>query len=1268
MADNNNNNDINENSELHKDEEKQQEKDNQKPEQIKNQVENVKNKYDNINRVRDTLNKINGNNTKDSKSQLSNESNPKKRNHNHNSQSAYDRYKEKQPQRDAERQAREKREAEKRAQTENMSEKEKKKKEKQDHYDRHNHNDPSKSNASIKRQRNERRAQNDAKRQGLNQGINAGTATSSGATAGGTAAGATAGGTAARGTAAGTAAGGTAAGGAAAGGAAAGGAAGGAAAGGAAAAGTAVAAPVILIIVIIVLVIIFVIGIILYFQNMPGQVLGKIKEIATNFTVAIRSKINGDQTNVSKEDEIALAQYLENMGYDVEGYGFADVTYSEDENNDTYGARTSSGKAKEITAVTKDSKSKNYLKDYMAADQSTYFKATDNIAGFFKSIADNFKSVVDGSNNNSNLATSADYSTGMLEVDNVATIFDTTKSDSSKHVLTIKGGKYNYSFGLDGWTSKYGRPLELFLALHLSTMMPDLTDHIATDKAFNTKVHISFQNTYLYAKNMNITTDKGKTVVKDDVFKGYLKYVKHLFEVAKSQLEKEKAENQSKLDKATSEGKKNDAATAKTAVEQDDKYIQKTQEAIDFLTEILKDSKDKDKQKEIENKREEIIINIKTSEGSLPSIFQSAGYISAGDICVIPENTPLSGNGSTYLTGFTDTQLNELVELYVDIARGKQFYLPLITRVSRNWFWDGNKEEEKGTEKDDENNVYFTKSDDKYTGVYKTAQAVKKWVTFTPNESSSLKDFEINIDGLILAGDSNGIFYQVNEPYLTKEPNPELLALFKKKYYKYDGTEETAHRIKVAKALDNDKEKYYYHGEKTQITDDEKTEYENKTLAQKEKPSFGTKKDTLSAFEILKNMDTEDSETVYRMLKQFISSKSLSEVLGEDNTLSASDLTENLKQILIWPFDKDLSKSPDAPGTTSKDKNDYGLVISDVEGLDFLAPISCKVKKVEGTTVTLKLGKLSKNADKALKLKYKDDFYSINDDLLDGWTMVVKGISGAENGKKYKRGEKIGTSSDKVTIVLQRVNKTVVGGKNDTTEDNIEDYMNSSYTLTDEKGYTERGNEDGIADPNAPIIDEDEFYYNNGNYDGTYSDVDARNVDVGKIQKQVYKLLTTTQVTNKPLNEKAACAIMGIIKNESGFNPNATNPNDGGYGLIQWTNGRRTKLENWLSKNGYANNSVEGQIKYFFYELKKSYGSGTNYNIYDYLINQEHTLDEYLLYFFGHAEAGTNIMPGTEAWTRPYNKETNPTIPKKLFENRLADAKGFYNKRDELAK
>ena len=1073
MSDNNNEN-INENSELEKDKQREEEKNKQKPQQIKQGIDNVRDTVDKAKRIKNAINK-----TKEKKQDNNSDKSSSKKSDTEKSKN-------------------------KAGGSENNNKSQ-------------GANRTSGENSSGKKAGN-----TSSPKQTTGSGKAAGGKAAGGKAAGGatTGGGAAAGGAAAGGTAAGgAAAGGAAAGGAAAGGAAAGGTAAGGAAAGGAAAGAAVAAPVILIIVVVVLIIIFIIGIVLYFQNMPGQVLGKIKEVATSFAVAVRASINGDQTNISDEDEIALAQYLENMGYDVEGYGFADVTYSEDENNDTYGASTSSGKAKEITAVTKDSKSTNYLKNYMAADQSTYFKATDNVVGFFRSIADNFKSILDGSTMNSNASKSADYATGMLEVDNTATILDTTKSDSDKHVLSISGGKYNYSFGLDGWTSKYGRPLELFLALHLSTMMPDITNKIATDEAFNTKVHISFQNTYLYAKNMSIKTDQGKTVIKDDVFKGYLKYVKHLFEVAKAQLEKEKSENQAKLEKAT---KENETKTAETAIEQDDKYIQKTQEAIDFLTEILKDSKNKDEQKRIENQREDVIINIKASSGSLPSIFQAEGYISAGDIGAIPENTPLSGNGSTYLTGFTDTQLNELVELYVDIARGKQFYLPLITRVSRNWFWDGNKEEEKGTVKDDENNVYFTKSDDKYTGVYKTAQAVKKWVTFTPNESSSLKNFEINIDGLILAGDSNGIFYQVNEPYLTKEPNPELLEIFKKKYYKYDGTEETAHRIKVAKALDNDKEKYYYHGEKTQITDDEKTEYENKTLAQKEKPSFGSKKDTLSAFEILKNMDTEDSETVYRMLKQFISSKSLSEALGKDNTLSASDLTENLKQILIWPFDKDLSKSPDAPGTTSKDKNDYGLVISDVEGLDFLAPISCTVKKVEGTTVTLKLGKLSKKADKALKLKYQDDFYSINDDLLDGWTMVVKGISGAENGKKYKRGEKIGTSSDKVTIVLQRVNKTVVGGKNDTTEDNIEVYMNNSYTLVDEKSYLNRENEDGIADKEAPIIDEDGFYmqgaYGEFNGDSDVKIITDTNISLEDFKKAVKKYAQGKNVSSSFLN------------------------------------------------------------------------------------------------------------------------------------------------------
>lgn len=1222
-----NNKDINENSELHKDEEEQQRKDDQRPEQIKNKVEDIENKRDKVNRIRNAINETKENKTNDSKSQPSNKTGSKEKKNSHNPQSPYDRYKEGQQQRDAEKKAREKREAEKKSQTGNMSEKEKRKKEKQDYYDRHKHSDPSKSKANINRQRNARRAQKNAEKQGLSQGAKV-----AGAKAAGTAG--------ATGTAGAAGAGATGA--------------AGAAGAGVAGAGVAAALPVIIIVVVVILLIIMIIGIILFFQNMPGEILGKVKEAAINFGVAIRSKINGDSTNISKEDEIALAQYLENMGYNVEGYGFADVTYSDSE-NDTYGTRTSSGKAKNITGITSDSKSTNYLKNYMAADESSYFKAQDNILGYFKSLVDNFES----GTTNYNMSTSADYSTGMIEIDDTGTILDSNifmkkfglasalvkdaTTSVKSHVLTIKSGKYDYAFQLDGWTSKYGRPLELFLALHLSTMMPDLTNQIATSNNFNTKVHIGLESTKLYAKDMSVTSTDGTQIERKEIFNAYIKYLINLFETAKANYEAAKKNSQN-----------NDTL---------DKYIETAKNCISALNGIYDN----------EDEEEKLLIIVKNASQNdmLSELLEKDGLVTSPESIVL--NDPLSGDNSTYFSGLTDTQLNELVELYAKIAGGQDFKLPFITRVSKNWFWDGNKEEEKGTDKDSDNNVYFTSSDSQYTGVYKQTKAVKKWITYFPNEKSSLKGFEISIHGVMVSSNGKDLFYQVNEP-LTEGPNDELLSLFNAKYYKYDGTEETARKIAVAKALDKEKVfesratsyyqqgeeyttnvtnmygntevNYYYHGDKYSVTDEEKTDGENNELPKTETPSIGTKKDTLSSFEILKNMDTEDSETIYRMLKQFVTSDKLADVIGEDNVLDASSITEELKHILIWPFKKDTSRSDFSLGTTSKDKNKYGLIISDVDGLEFEAPIDCEVTKVDGDTVTLKLGSLSDKAYNALSFKYRDDFYTINKDLLNGWTMIVKGISGAKTGN-VSRGDSIGTAEDKVTIVLQRVNKTVIGGENDTNEDNIENYMDSTYTKTEEDDIATHG----IADEEAPIIDE-------SLYGKSDSDKNGANMNVSDVEREVFRLLTTTAVTDKPLNDKAACAIMGIIYHESRFGPNATNANDGGYGLIQWTFERKTDLLNWLSQNGYSNDSIEGQMKYFFIELENRYGKSNKYDVYDYLVNEDHTLDEYLLYYFGHDEAGTNYMPGTPVWNRPYYNG-GPTTST-LYNMRLQKAKEYY--------
>lgn len=1045
--------------------------------------------------------------------------------------------------------------------------------------------------------------------------------------------------------------------------------------------------PIVITIVIVILIIILVIGILLFFQNMPSQILGEIKKTANSIGAFLISKINGNQTDIAEDEVKDLAQYLENMGYSVEGYGFADVQYSDSEEDlgNTYGINTTSGKSKQIKSITKNTKSKNYLKDYMAADQSTYFKATDNFLGYFSAAIDNIKTLIDSTDSEQierTVADSKDYSTGMIEVDNVDNQANklfliemialrgkgSTSINRNTHSLTIRGqNNYNYSFELDGWTSKYGRPLELFLALHLSTMMPDLTDQIATNDKFNTKVHISFQETALYANNMIVATSDGTQINKEEVMKAYANYLISLFDDAKKTYSEEAS-------KAAAAAQANTSTTQQTTKSVYDYYIEADEACKAYLEGIIANN-DTDA---IEN----VVVGVKKDIGSNDSLasYICNNYLSSQNIATIPsepKNKDLSGSEASSVTGLTKSQLNELVGLYADIARGKTFYLPFITRVSKHWFWDGNKSDEDGTSQDSNNNVYFTGSNEQYTGVYKKTTSARKWVTYTPNGSSSLQGFQIQIDGLI--SDSDGFWYQVNEPY-TVGPNKELVALFNEKYYKYDGTEETARKIAAAKAVDENNNgtdgnvTYYFHNDKQTVTDDEKTDYESGELATKETPSFGTTKDTLSGFEIIKNMDTEDSETIYRMLKQLATSEKLAEVIGKENVLSKNDITEDLKHILLWPFDKNLDESPDAPGITTKDKNEYGLVINGVNQKSFLAPIDCDVTKVYGTTVTIKLGSLSDDAVKALEIKYKDDFYNVNKDMLNGWTMVVEGISGAKVGH-YKRGDRenpIGTATDKVTIVLQRINKTIVGGESDTVEDNIEDYMDNTYTITDEEDLTTHD----IAEKEAPRIDNIGYisesngtsYKPNENYSDDFDDVEATNLSLSEIQKQVYTLLTSTKVTNKPLNDKAACAIMGIIKNESGFNPNATNPNDKGYGLIQWTYGRRTKLEKWLNDNGYKKNSIEGQIAYFFYELEHTYGKSNSYNVYDYLVNQEHKLEEYLLYFFGHAEAGTNIMPGTSAWTRAYNPITNPTTPKKLYENRLADARGFFNKLSELKK
>ena len=87
-------------------------------------------------------------------------------------------------------------------------------------------------------------------------------------------------------------------------------------------------------------------------------------------------------------------------------------------------------------------------------------------------------------------------------------------------------------------------------------------------------------------------------------------------------------------------------------------------------------------------------------------------------------------------------------------------------------------------------------------------------------------------------------------------------------------------------------------------------------------------------------------------------------------------------------------------------------------------------------------------------------------------------------------------------------------------------------------------------------------------------------------EAKVYKYL----MSNLHFSKAAALGIMANIEAESDFDPGLIEAgNNIGYGLLQWSYDRRTDLEKYLSKNGFAPDSIEGQLKYMMVELNQDY-------------------------------------------------------------------------------
>lgn len=117
-----------------------------------------------------------------------------------------------------------------------------------------------------------------------------------------------------------------------------------------------------------------------------------------------------------------------------------------------------------------------------------------------------------------------------------------------------------------------------------------------------------------------------------------------------------------------------------------------------------------------------------------------------------------------------------------------------------------------------------------------------------------------------------------------------------------------------------------------------------------------------------------------------------------------------------------------------------------------------------------------------------------------------------------------------------------------------------------------------------------------------------------------------TALRNAGLSKAGTAAVMGCMVKESNLRTTAENPNDGGYGLLQWTYSRKTDLLSWCYSAGLDASSVEGQVQFFVHELQSKYSKAARYSypVYETLTSSD-SVEDSLAMFFSHMEAGTNV-------------------------------------------
>ena len=310
--------------------------------------------------------------------------------------------------------------------------------------------------------------------------------------------------------------------------------------------------PIIFWAMVVVIAIVIVVGIGTFLMTTPGIIMDKLEKIAGNVVDALQHYFLGDDLteNVKKEEIVGVLDYLEDMNYDLKGYGFLSSFVDEEDKTYENGKPTGATQYKDdeadgVTRYKEDSEEHSkgdieeadskYIFMYLVSDNYIYTVKNNNIAfetgegplGVLASLyvgnlihaADYVTQLIDTftSFHTAGL-TSQVYGQGLINFFYESQfgvqgapfgndISNQIELDQNKKTLKIKhsdglfwANKSEMEYKVDGWAGRYGMPLEFLLSVHIATMMPDLAYDMV--QLFPTEVQ-----TYLHYVSGYSTTD-----------------------------------------------------------------------------------------------------------------------------------------------------------------------------------------------------------------------------------------------------------------------------------------------------------------------------------------------------------------------------------------------------------------------------------------------------------------------------------------------------------------------------------------------------------------------------------------------------------------------------------------------------------------------------------------------------------------------------------------------------------------------------------------